>query len=60
MVTVSATDYASDLVSGTLVGLTQDEVVLERQDDRAGLVHVHFPRIGYQVRKPKIDSGETK
>lgn len=59
-VTVSATDYASDLVSGTLVGLTQDEVVLERQDDRAGLVHVHFPRIGYQVRKPKIDSGETK
>jgi glutathione S-transferase len=59
-VTVSATDYAADLVPGVLVGLTQDEVVIERKDERAGTVHVHFPRIGYQVRKPRIDSGETK
>ncbi len=59
-VTVSPTDYATDLVAGTLVGLTQHEVVIERRDDRAGTVHVHFPRIGYQVKKPKIDSGESK
>jgi glutathione S-transferase len=51
-VTVAATDYATDLVSGTLVGLTNDEVVLERSDPRAGTVHVHFPRIGYQIKKP--------
>lgn len=50
-VTVCATDYASDLVPGTLVGLSTGEVVLERRDDRAGLVHVHFPRIGYQIKK---------
>jgi glutathione S-transferase len=50
-VTVCATDYASDLVPGTLVGLSTGEVVLERRDDRAGTVHVHFPRIGYQIKK---------
>ena len=52
-VTVSPTDYATDLVSGTLVGLTQHEVVIARSDERAGQLHVHFPRIGYQVKAPK-------
>lgn len=51
-VTVSAIDYATDLVPGTLVGLTATEVVIERRDDRAGTLHVHFPRIGYQIKKP--------
>jgi glutathione S-transferase len=50
-VTVAATDYATDLVSGTLVGLTNDQVAIERSDPRAGTVHVHFPRIGYQIKK---------
>jgi glutathione S-transferase len=49
-VTVSATDYATDPVAGRLVGLTQHEAVIERHDDRAGTLHVHFPRIGYQVK----------
>jgi len=52
-ITVSATDYAADLVPGTLVGLSADQVVLERRDERAGTVHVHFPRIGYQLKKPR-------
>ncbi len=59
-VTVSPTDYATDLVSGALVGLNQHEVVIARTDERAGMLHVHFPRIGYQVKKPKIETGETK
>jgi glutathione S-transferase len=59
-VTVSPTDYATDLVAGTLIGLTQHEVVIERTDERAGTLHVHFPRIGYQVKKPRIETGETK
>ena len=50
-VTVAATDYATDAVSGTLVGLTNDEVAIERRDPRAGTVHVPFPRIGYQIKK---------
>ncbi|MGY4829446.1 glutathione S-transferase family protein [Sphaerotilaceae bacterium SBD11-9] len=59
-VTVAPIDYATDLVPGTLVGLTQHEVVIERTDERAGKLHVHFPRIGYQIKKPRIETGETK
>lgn len=50
-VTVTPTDYAHDAAAGTLVGLTASEVVVARTDDRAGTVHVHFPRIGYQIKK---------
>lgn len=59
-VSVAATDYATDLVIGQLVGLTNDEVVVERRDERAGTLHVHFPRIGYQIRKLKTETGESK
>jgi len=50
-VTVAATDYGSDPVAGTLVGLSPESVTLRRQDARAGTVHVHFPRYGFQIRK---------
>ena len=50
-VTVTPTDYAQDPVAGTLVGLTGEEVVVERTDPRAGVVHVHFPRVGFQITK---------
>jgi len=50
-VTVTPTDYALDPVPGRLVGLGEDEVAIERDDERAGRVVVHFPRIGYQVKK---------
>ena len=49
-VTVCATDYAADLVEGQLVGLDGGEVVIARTDERAGRVHVHFPRIGFQLK----------
>jgi hypothetical protein len=38
-------------VAGTLVGLNAQEVVLRRSDERAGTVHVHFPRHGFQIKK---------
>lgn len=50
-VQVSAMDYASDAVSGELVGLSHESITLRRLDERAGTVHVHFPRIGYALRK---------
>ncbi|MDR3468548.1 MAG: glutathione S-transferase family protein [Xanthobacteraceae bacterium] len=50
-VTVAATDYGTDPVVGTLVGLSDDEAVVRRVDPRAGTVHVHFPRFGFQIRK---------
>lgn len=53
-VTVTPTDYAQDPVSGRLHGLTHDQVAIAREDERAGRVVVHFPRVGYQVKK--IDS----
>lgn len=37
--------------AGTLVGLDEVEAVLRRSDPRAGTVHVHFPRFGFQIRK---------
>ncbi len=50
-VVVRSTDYGSDPVAGTLVGLSAGEVVLRRTDPRAGTVHVHFPRIGFEIKK---------
>jgi glutathione S-transferase len=52
-VTVAATDYGVDPVSGSLVGLSEHESVLRRTDARAGTVHVHFPRFGFQIRADK-------
>ena len=49
-VTVTPTDYAHDPVEGRLVGLSRREVVVARTDERAGTVHVHFPRIGFQIK----------
>lgn len=49
-VTVTPIDYGRDPVAGTLAGLSADEVVLARQDARAGTVHVHFPRQGFQIK----------
>lgn len=50
-VTVAPTDYGMDPVAGCLVGLTGEEVVIERHDERAGTVHVHFPRQGFQIKQ---------
>lgn len=49
-VSVTPVDYALDPVEGTLVGLDHDEVVIERRDERAGTVRVHFPRIGFHIK----------
>jgi len=45
-------DYGFDPVRGILVNGTREEIALRRVDDRAGEVVVHFPRQGYEVRKP--------
>jgi glutathione S-transferase len=47
---VTPSDYAHDEVAGVLVGLDAEEIVVERHDDRAGTVRVHFPRIGFHVK----------
>jgi glutathione S-transferase len=54
-VTVTAADYAHDEIGGAVVGLDGDEVVIARDDERAGRVHVHFPRIGFHIKAIKKD-----
>jgi glutathione S-transferase len=48
-VTVAPTDYGIDPVAGELVAEYTNEWVVRRRDPRAGTVHVHFPRAGYQI-----------
>ena len=48
-ITVSAVDYGTDPVEGELVFAGVEELILRREDERAGVVHVHFPRIGYRI-----------
>lgn len=50
-VTVAAVDYGVDPVEGGLVVSTRDAVGVLREDARVGQVVVHFPRVGYAVRK---------
>ena len=50
-VAVAPDDYAKDWVEGDLVIANRDRVILARQNEQADTVHVHFPRIGYVVRK---------
>ena len=50
-VTIAATDYGTDPVTGELVMSTPTEIALTRSDPRAGDVVVHFPRIGFQLTR---------
>ena len=55
-VTVVASDYAHDEIVGTVVGIDDGEVVIARDDARAGRVHVHFPRIGFHIKALKKEN----
>ena len=44
-------DSGLDPVTGELLNASADEIVIRRTDPRAGTVHVHFPRFGYQLAK---------
>lgn len=50
-VEVAASDYGTDPVRGVLARVGTDEVVVRRRDERAGEVVVHFPRVGFAVRR---------
>jgi glutathione S-transferase len=50
-VTVAADTFGLEATEGELVAATRTRYTLRRVDARAGLVHVHFPRIGYVLKK---------
>jgi glutathione S-transferase len=52
-VVVAATDTGVDPIQGTLYALSRDRVSIARQDPRAGHVVVHFPRLGFELRRAK-------
>jgi glutathione S-transferase len=52
-VTVVGTDLGIDPVEGSLVAAAGDEIVIRRQDERAGELLVHFPTIGYHLAAVK-------
>jgi glutathione S-transferase len=49
-VAIAAIDYGVDPVAGELVFNGREELILRREDERAGVVHVHFPRFGFRWR----------
>ncbi len=48
-VTVTPDDNARVPVSGTLVAASDSEVVILHRDPQAGDLHIHFPRLGFDV-----------
>jgi glutathione S-transferase len=50
-VTVAAESFGTETTEGTLRAATRTHYTLERHDDRAGRLHVHFPRIGYVLKE---------
>jgi glutathione S-transferase len=50
-VTITPESFGLEPTEGTLLAATRTHYTLQREDPRAGVVHVHFPRIGYVLRK---------
>jgi glutathione S-transferase len=50
-VTVSAESFGQEPTEGILRAATRTRYTLERTDERAGRLHVHFPRIGFVLRE---------
>ena len=46
-VSIRAESFGAETTEGTLVAATRTHFSVRRVDRRAGVVHVHFPRIGY-------------
>jgi len=51
LINVSADDYGRDPIAGRLVALTPERIVIARQTEDLGRLHVHFPRIGYMIAR---------
>ena len=49
-VVISAESFGQEPTQGELIAATRMHYTLRRTDERTGLVHVHFPRIGYSLR----------
>ncbi len=53
-VTVTAESFGPEPTEGELIAATRTHYSLSRTNERVGTVHVHFPRIGYVLKKVEI------
>lgn len=51
LVSIAADDYGRDPIAGHLVALTPERVIVARNTDDLGRLHVHFPRVGYLIAR---------
>jgi hypothetical protein len=50
-VVIAADNFGLEPTEGELVAATRTRYTLRRTDERAGNVHVHFPRVGFTLKK---------
>ena len=50
-VTIAADTFGPEPTQGTLISATRMHYTLRRTDERAGVVQVHFPRIGFIMKR---------
>ena len=50
-VTIAAESFGQEPTEGILRAASRTHYTLERTDERAGRLHVHFPRIGFVLRE---------
>ena len=50
-VSIAAESFGLEPTRGELIAATRTHYSLRRTDERAGTLHVHFPRIGYVLKK---------
>ena len=51
LVEVMPIDYGFQPTKGNLLVASMEELVVSRRDERAGQVAVHFPHLGFQIKK---------
>ncbi len=50
-VSIAPTDYGVEPVFGNLAAFTQNRIIIARETEQFGLLHVHFPRDGYALKQ---------
>jgi hypothetical protein len=50
-VVITSESFGPEPTEGDLLAATRTHYTLGRTDERAGKLHVHFPRIGYVLKK---------
>ena len=49
-VSIAAESFGPESTEGELIAATRTHYTLSRSDERAGTLHVHFPRVGYALK----------